>query len=170
MTITATNPAASLEDPKDPLVASIINAEESEFGIRLLADGVTFNGFTVTDTETAIYITGVSNCKVTNNYITDNGEGIYCSETSGDTISGNIIEDNATGIEIYDGSAITISDNVIYDIIGETGIEIDDYSVFVKTGFAEALGGTFRSIVFEVGISRSLGQLSLAEQQEESAY
>jgi len=123
LTLKAMNPAATLADPWDPSEASIIVASGNVANVvNIAADGVTFDGFTLSGDEFAA-VFGINiydwidwklynNCVVKNNYITNCSCGILAA---GDdhNISNNICNSNElNGINIYNSDNVTIKDNI----------------------------------------------------------
>ena len=137
LTLRAMNPAATLADPWNPSEASIIVASGNvEDVVNIAADGVTFDGFTVSRKGANVYGINISdfcnNCVVKNNYITNCSYGILAAG-DGHNISNNTCVYNGYGIYIYNSDNVTIEDNTCnynkyYGIIigGSANVTIED--------------------------------------------
>lgn len=72
----------------------LIDAMGNEFGINITADGITVNGFKVTNaSNSGIHVTSNNN-QLTNNTVTSNENGIHIDKSSGNNIYLNLIYNN----------------------------------------------------------------------------
>ncbi len=97
--------------------------------VKITADNVTFDGFTVQNAARGIWLDGASGCTISNN-IGSNlqfGDGIYLENSANNnTISGNDFSNNAVdyGIQVYESNGNEIVGNTFNSITGwrNTGI------------------------------------------------
>ncbi|MHA1305052.1 MAG: right-handed parallel beta-helix repeat-containing protein, partial [Candidatus Heimdallarchaeaceae archaeon] len=146
---------------------TIINAaDSSNYVVKITADGVTLDGFTITglangdENQAAVITWGVDNCTITNNILTDNyKDAINLYSIDGaysdyNTVSNNVINGpngvgETFGIKIK-GSHNTISNNEIYN--ADTSIHIwswdasetasPDYNIISGNTIAQGESGT----------------------------
>jgi len=145
LTLRAMNPAATLADPWDPSEASIIVASGNATDVvNIAADGVTFDGFTVSRKGANVYGINISdfcnNCVVKNNYITNCFCGILAA---GDdyNISNNTCVSNDAGIDIVDSDNVTIKDNICVSYeVGIIIVDSDNVTIEDNTCVSKAKG------------------------------
>jgi len=123
------------------------------FAVKVMASGVTVDGFTVKTGESAggtqkgVWLVGAEGCTITRNTIINNWRGIYVeSESLDNTLSHNLLTDNTWSILITGSSGNLITNNTI--LSGTTGvylgsgantcsrntITVTDYGVWVSSG------------------------------------
>ncbi|MCD6400016.1 right-handed parallel beta-helix repeat-containing protein, partial [candidate division WOR-3 bacterium] len=145
----------------------VINAaDSSNYVVKITADGVTLDGFTITglangdENQAAVITWGVDNCTITNNILTDNyKDAINLYSIDGaysdyNTVSNNVINGpngvgETFGIKIK-GSHNTISNNEIYN--ADTSIHVwswdasetasPDYNIISGNTIAQGESGT----------------------------
>jgi parallel beta-helix repeat protein len=83
---------------------TIIDASGGQSGIKIVANRVTFIGFTVKNGDYGIWLSSANNCMISNNYIDNNGHGIY--------ITGGT------------SSAAILFNNIINNVMVDSGIHI----------------------------------------------
>jgi len=93
--------------------STIIDGNMSGDAVRISADWVNVNGFTIRNGGLGIRLR--SNCNtITSNTISNNGDGISLDEySSGNTIMGNTISNNENGICLHYSNNNTITNNNI---------------------------------------------------------
>lgn len=88
--------------------STVIDGNNAGIPIRIIADGVTINGFTVTGgaDHTGILLYEADNCRIENNTVEGNGDGICVSGSSNNIIKKNDIRNNAgTGVRTQSSPA-----------------------------------------------------------------
>jgi len=90
---------------------TIINGGDAGFVIYVVANNLTFSGFTVQNGEYGIYLWKSSNNNLTGNIALNNQYGIYLESSNNNSFSGNSVSGNSYGIYVYHSSHNVFSSN-----------------------------------------------------------
>ena len=96
----------------------VVDADDSGSAITLSADGITLEGFTVTNSgshwrdDAGIKVTSNNN-NITGNDAINSEDGFFLSSSSNNTITGNTVTNSEDGIYLYYSSNNTITGNTV---------------------------------------------------------
>ena len=104
-----------------------VNASGSGSAISLIADGITLEGFTTTNSgssgrDAGIKVTSNNNIITGNNASSNDGSGIDLSDSNNNTIGNNVGNNNGNGIDLYGSRHNTITGNNVSN--NDNGIDL----------------------------------------------
>jgi len=121
---------------------TIIDGSQTGNVIKITADGVTVQHFTLQNAGIGVYIVHSSNQIIIQNNITNNWEGIGLLDSAHNTISGNIITYNGfEGINPVQTTFTVIQDNTIIDHLQGISLSESTANTIVGNNFYSNLRG-----------------------------
>ena len=132
---------------KDGADKTIIDADGARNAVKITADGVTVDGFTITGAyyqyEGAVFLDCVEDCIIKNNLVTLNYRaGIFMQQADNNTIENNIIRENTIGIHMTRGSTATTTSCNNNTIKGNTIENNSSYGISLTTSYTQANAAT----------------------------
>ncbi len=88
----------------------VIDGSGGDAAIRILANGVSINGFGITGSNDGIFV-AANTVNISNNRAYNNSVGIELYRIGYNKVSGNTVDNNSVGIELYNSSSNDISRN-----------------------------------------------------------
>lgn len=97
---------------------TIINGQNNQFIVSIMAENVTIQGFTIEctlnlDPSSGIYMFPSKGSTISNDIVENSQQGITLASSNNNTISGNIITNTQQGIAFSNSLDNSVSDNVI---------------------------------------------------------
>lgn len=121
---------------------TIIDGSKTGNVIKITADGVTVQQFTLQNAGIGVYIVHSSNQNIIQNNIKNNWEGIGLLDSAHNTISGNIITYNGfEGINPVQTTFTVIQDNTIIDHLQGISLSESTGNTIVRNNFFNNLRG-----------------------------
>jgi parallel beta-helix repeat protein len=121
---------------------TIIDGSQTGNAIKITADGVTVQQFSLQNAGIGVYIVHSSNQTIIQNNITNNWEGIGLLDSAHNTISGNIITHNGfEGINPVQTTFTVIQDNTIIDHLQGISLSESTGNTIVGNNFYSNLRG-----------------------------